>query len=394
MMGLKFVDEIINRKSALSKEGTGRMFFRVMSIETFANQHILDLVAYKPGKPIDETARELGLEPDQIVKLASNENPLGPSPKAQEAIARIASGVHIYPDGASFNLRNALASNLGVDFDQTVVGAGSSEIIELLCHALLNPESEVIAAKHAFSMYPIMAKVFGAKYVEIDNKGDWTHDLQAMLDAVTPQTRIIFITNPTNPLGTVVSQEEIDDFMSKVPDHVVVAFDEAYHEFATNPAETIKYVRDGRNVIVLRTFSKVYGLAGLRVGYGLAPTQITGMLHKVRTPFNLNLVAQEAAFAALKDEEHLSKTVENNRVGLEFFAKAFDRMGLEYIPSQGNFILVKVGDGVAVFKKMLQQGIITRDQSSYGLPEWVRISIGTPEENARCLKVLESVMKS
>ena len=238
-----------------------------MSIESFANQHVLELVAYQPGKPIEETARELGLNPHDIVKLASNENPLGPSPKAVEAIARAAAGVNIYPDGAAFRLRSAIAEFCGVEFGQTVVGTGSSEVIELICHALLNPRAEVVAAKHAFSMYPIMSKLFGAAYVEVPNKEDWTHDLDGFLAAITENTRVVFITNPTNPVGTVVGQQEIDDFMAKVPEHVLVVFDEAYREFSDNPPDTLKFVREGRNVVVLRTFSKAYGLAGLRVGY-------------------------------------------------------------------------------------------------------------------------------
>lgn len=363
-----------------------------MSIESFANQHVLELVAYQPGKPIEETARELGLDPHDIVKLASNENPLGPSPKAVEAVARAAAGVNIYPDGAAFRLRSAIAEFCGVEFDQTVVGTGSSEVIELMCHALLNPQAEVVAARHAFSMYPVMSQLFGSTYVEVPNKPDWTHDLNGFLDAVTDRTRIIFITNPTNPVGTVVTQQEIDEFMDKVPEHVLVCFDEAYREFSDNPPDTLKFVREGRNVIVLRTFSKAYGLAGLRVGYGVAPEHVTGMLHKARAPFNLHVLAQEAALAALADAEHVRRTVENNAAGMRFYEDAFREMGLEWIPSQGNFILVKVGHGRKVFDDMLARGVIVRAQDGYGLPEWIRISIGTPAENARCLEVLREVL--
>lgn len=363
-----------------------------MSIESFANQHVLELVAYQPGKPIEETARELGLAPHDIVKLASNENPLGPSPKAVEAVARAAAGVNIYPDGAAFRLRSAIAEFCGVEFGQTVVGTGSSEVIELMCHALLNPQAEVVAARHAFSMYPVMSQLFGSTYVEVPNKPDWTHDLNGFLDAVTDRTRIIFITNPTNPVGTVVTQQEIDEFMDKVPEHVLVCFDEAYREFSDNPPDTLKFVREGRNVIVLRTFSKAYGLAGLRVGYGVAPEHVTGMLHKARAPFNLHVLAQEAALAALADAEHVRRTVENNAAGMRFYEDAFREMGLEWIPSQGNFILVKVGQGRKVFNDMLARGVIVRAQDGYGLPEWIRISIGTPAENARCLEVLREVL--
>lgn len=363
-----------------------------MSIEDYANPYVLDLVAYEPGKPIEETARELGLNPEDIVKLASNENPLGPSAVAVDAIAKAAAGVHIYPDGAAFDLRTAIARRHGVDFRETAVGTGSSEIIELVCHAMLNPQAEVIAAKHAFSMYPIMAKLFGARYVEVPNKPDWSHDLQAMLKAITPNTRVVFITNPTNPVGTVVSQQEIDDFMAAVPEHVLVCFDEAYYEFSEVPADTVKFVKQGRNVIVLRTFSKVYGLAGIRVGYGLAPESVCQMLHKARAPFNLHLIAQSAALAALEDQEHVRRTVDMTRAGMKVYEEAFREMGLEWVPSQGNFVLVKVGEGRKVFQAMLQKGVIVRAQDGYGLPEYIRITIGTPEQNARCLEVLREVL--
>lgn len=241
-------------------------------------------------------------------------------------------------------------------------------------------------------MYPIMSKLFGATYVEVPNKPDWTHDLNGFLDAVTDNTRIVFITNPTNPVGTVVTQQEIDDFMAKVPEHVLVCFDEAYREFSDNPPDTLKFVREGRNVIVLRTFSKAYGLAGLRVGYGIAPEHVCSMLHKARAPFNLHVLAQEAALAALEDREHVRRTVENNAEGMRFYEQAFRDMGLEWIPSQGNFILVKVGQGRKVFQDMLARGVIVRAQDGYGLPEWIRISIGTPAENARCIEVLKEVL--
>lgn len=362
-------------------------------MERFANQHVLELVAYQPGKPIEETARELGLDPHDIVKLASNENPLGPSPKAVEAVSRAAAGVHIYPDGAAFRLRSAIAAFCGVEFGQTVVGTGSSEVIELICHALLNPQAEVVAARHAFSMYPIMAKLFGARYVEVPNKPDWTHDLDGFLNAITENTRIVFITNPTNPVGTAIGQQEIDAFMAKVPEHVLVCFDEAYRDFSDNPPDTLKFVREGRNVVVLRTFSKAYGLAGLRVGYGIAPENIASMLHKARAPFNLHVLAQEAALAALDDQEHVRRTVENNAEGMRFYERLFKELGLEWIPSQGNFILVRVGQGKKVFDAMLAKGVIVRAQDGYGLPEWIRISIGTPAENARCAEVLREVLR-
>ncbi|MFR4418090.1 MAG: pyridoxal phosphate-dependent aminotransferase [Akkermansia sp.] len=326
-----------------------------MSIESFANQHVLELVAYQPGKPIEETARELGLNPHDIVKLASNENPLGPSPKAVEAIARAAAGVNIYPDGAAFRLRSAIAEFCGVEFGQTVVGTGSSEVIELICHALLNPRAEVVAAKHAFSMYPIMSKLFGAAYVEVPNKEDWTHDLDGFLAAITENTRVVFITNPTNPVGTVVGQQEIDDFMAKVPEHVLVVFDEAYREFSDNPPDTLKFVREGRNVVVLRTFSKAYGLAGLRVGYGIAPNTCQHVAQGTRSS-TCTCWRRRRPWPPWRPGRAPHRGEQCR--GHAFLRTGFPGHGAGMIPSQGNFILVKVGQGRKVFQDMLASVIV------------------------------------
>ncbi len=364
-----------------------------MSINKYANQDLLDLIAYQPGKPIEETAREIGMRPEDIVKLASNENSLGASPLAIKAMVDTATGVHIYPDGASYDLRSMLAERFGVSFEQTVSGSGSSEIIELLCHAFLRPGAELIAAQYSFSMYPIMCKLFGATYVEVPNKPeDWTHDLQGMLAAITENTRLIFITNPTNPLGTMVYQEEMDAFMAAVPDHVVVAFDEAYYDFSDIKPDSIKYIKQGGNCITLRTFSKAYGLAGLRAGYGIASRDIADLLNKARTPFNMNLMSQNACVAALQDQAHIERSVEMVKAGLQQYYSAFDAMGISYIPSHTNFLMVKVGKGKEVFQKALAQGVILRDMDSYKLPEYVRITIGTQQENARCIEVLQSIL--
>lgn len=365
---------------------------RGMNITSYANQYVLDLVAYQPGKPIVETARELGMAPEQIVKLASNENSLGPSPKAVEAMVKAASHAHIYPDGASFDLRSRIAKDFGVSFEQTVTGSGSSEIIELLCHAFMHPGKGIIAAKHSFSMYPIMCKLFGATYVEVENKPDWSHDLMGMLKAITPQTRLIFITNPTNPVGTMVFQEEMDAFMAQVPEHVVVAFDEAYIDFADVKPDTAKYLHQGKNVIIMRTFSKAYGLAGVRAGYAVSTPEIADMLNKARSPFNLNCIAQAAALAALDDREHVERSVEMVRAGREQYYRTFDSWGIGYIRSQANFILAKVGKGREVFDKALAQGVILRQMDGYGLPEYIRITVGTERENARCLEVLAGIL--
>ncbi len=363
-----------------------------MSIAQYANQNVLELVAYQPGKPIEETARELGMKPEDIVKLASNENALGASPLAIAAMQKAAAGVHIYPDGASFALRSRLAQDFGVDFEQTAVGSGSSEIIELLCHACLNPQAELVAARHSFSMYPIMCKLFGAKFVEVDNKADWTHDLDAILRAITPQTRLVFITNPTNPLGTMVFQDELDAFMERVPDHVIVAFDEAYIDFAEEQPDTLRYVKQGKNAAILRTFSKAYGLAGIRAGYAITTPAIADLLNKARTPFNMNLVAQAGALAALDDRGHIARSVAMVREGRKQYEDAFRAWGIDFVPSHTNFILAKVGAGRDCFNKALAQGVILRHMDGYGLPEYIRITIGTPAENARCLEVLKAIL--
>lgn len=363
-----------------------------MTILPYANQNVWELVAYKPGKPIEETARELGMDAEDIVKLASNENSLGPSPKALAAMQGVLAGVHIYPDGASYALRSRLAADYGVAFEQTAVGNGSSELIELLGHAFLRPGTEVVAAEYSFAMYSIVARLFGATYVAVPNKADWTHDLQAMLRAITPQTRLVFITNPTNPVGTMVGREEIEAFMAAVPEHVTVVFDEAYMEFAAEPVDTACYVRQGRSVAVLRTFSKAYGLAGVRVGYAITTAEIAALMNKARSPFNVNLPAQVGALAALDDTEHLQRSVEMVNRGRAQYYAAFESMGLAYVPCHTNFILVRVGDGAGVYAEALARGVITRPMGGYGLPEYIRITIGNEAENTRCIAVLRELL--
>lgn len=362
-----------------------------MTIDQYANRFVCDLVAYEPGKPIDETARELGLDPSQIVKVASNENPLGPSPLAKAAMCQALEESHIYPDGGGYRLRSAIAESFDMEISNIVLGNGSNEIIELLCHTFLNREAELIAAKHAFVVYKLMATLFGAKYVEVEDPG-FLHDLDAMADAINENTRLVFIANPNNPTGTMVDQAAIDRFMARVPDHVIVVFDEAYHEFPENPPDTLRYVREGRNVCVLRTFSKIHGLAALRVGYGLASKNVATLLQKARQPFNVNSIAQAGALAALADEDHIAKTRSVNASGMAFYEKELAARGLEFIPSYANFLLVKTGDGDRVFRDMLKHGVIVRAMSSYKLPDWVRISIGTEQQNQRCLEVLDSVL--
>lgn len=356
-----------------------------------AHPYLRDLVAYEPGKPIEDVARELGLEPASIIKLASNENPLGPSPKALAAMHDALASAHIYPDGGGWKLRNAIAAKFDLGMENVILGNGSNEIIELLGHAFLKPGVNIVAAEHAFVVYTLMATLLGADTIEVPDPG-FVHDLDAMAAAITPDTREVFIANPNNPTGTLVGQDALDRFMDKVPDHVVVVFDEAYHEFLDDAPDTLKYIRDGRRAIILRTFSKIQGLAAVRIGYGLAPRELADVLQKCRQPFNANAVAQAGALAGLLDDEHQDLTRRVNREGRAYLQAEFTAMGLEFVPSHANFVLVKVGDGNKVFKDMLAQGVIVRAMAGYKLPGWVRISVGTMPQNERCIAVLKNVL--
>ncbi len=359
------------------------------SVWNLAHPWLRDLVAYEPGKPIEDVARELGLEPSQIIKLASNENPLGPSPKALAAMQETLLRSHFYPDGGGYYLREAIAERFGLSRGHVILGSGSNEVIEFIGKAFLKPGDEIVTARHAFVVYKLMATLFGATTVEVPDPG-FEHDLDAMAAAITEKTREVFIANPNNPTGTLLSQEKIDRFMDKVPDHVIVVFDEAYYEFLDTPPDTLKYVREGRNVVVLRTFSKIQGLANLRIGYGLAKPDLIEALQKTRQPFNANGIAQAGALAGLLDEEHQTKTRVLTTEGRGFLQEAFARLGLEYVPSYANFVLVRVGDGKCLFQSMMKKGIIIRDMNAYGLPEWVRVSVGTMEQNRRFVAELES----
>jgi histidinol-phosphate aminotransferase len=376
--------------------GARNLFTRIlrhtMSIWDYANTQLKDLVAYEPGKPIEEVARERGLRPEEIIKMASNENPLGPSPKALLAMQEAVKEVHIYPDGGGWKLRRAIAEKFGLELNNVILGSGSNEVIEFIGHAFLKPGDNIITAEHAFLVYKLMAKVFGADTIEVPDPG-LIHDLDAMAAAITPNTKEIFIANPNNPTGTLVTQEQIDRFMEKVPPHVMVVFDEAYYEFLDNPPDTLKYVREGRNVIILRTFSKIQGLAGLRIGYGLGKPEIIEILQRTRQPFNTNSIAQAGALAGLLDEEHQNETKRITDQGRAFLEAQFSAMGLSYVPSYANFVLVKVGDGNEIFRRMMDKGVIVRAMAAYKLPEWVRISVGTPEQCERCIQVLKEVLQ-
>lgn len=355
-----------------------------------ANPQLRDLVSYEPGKPVEDLARELGLASHEIIKLASNENPLGPSPKAKQAMIDALERAHFYPDGGGYYLREAIAEAHGLSMPNVILGCGSNEIIEFIGHAYLQPDDEVVVAEHSFAVYRLMAQLFGAKVIDVPDPG-FTHDLDAMLKAVTPTTKEIFIANPNNPTGTMVTQEQIDRFMERVPDGVMVVFDEAYHEFLDNPPDVLKYVRAGRNVVVLRTFSKIQGLANLRIGYGLATPEVVEVLQKTRQPFNVNGIAQAGALAGLRDTEHMEKTRRVTHDGRSFLQAEFLDMRLEFVPSVANFVLVRVGDGRKVFEALLRRGIIVRAMGSYGLPGWIRVSVGTMPQNEAFVSALRAL---
>lgn len=351
------------------------------------------LPVYQPGRPIEEVARELNLSADSIIKVASNENPFGPSPLAVAAMQKAIAGVNLYPDGNAFYLKQKLAAKLGVEPANLILGNGSNEIIEFVAHALLAPGADVVVSQFCFAIYPIVAKMFGANVITVPAK-NYGHDLPAMLRAITPKTRIVFVANPNNPTGTLAPREEVAQFVNEVPDDVLLVMDEAYIEFLNDAVDLVPLVRLGtrKNLILMRTFSKIYGLAGLRVGYGLANPELAAALEKVRQPFNINSLAQTAAPAALDDVEHVCKTRANNFAGLEFFSRVFGELKLEFVPSFTNFILVRVGEGQKVFEAMQKQGVIVRPMGGYQLPEWIRISIGTQKENERSLGALKSAL--
>ena len=361
-----------------------------MKLESLVNPSVLRQPVYEPGKPIEYVARELGIDPAGIIKLASNENAFGPSPKALAAAARALEQGELYPDGGCFALRQKLAGVHGLGADQFVVGNGSNEIIELLGHVFLRPGDEVVMGAPAFVVYKIATLLFGATAVEIPLR-DFRHDLGAMARAVTPRTRLVYVASPNNPTGTANTEADLLAFARGLPEHVIVAFDEAYTEYQSNPPDLRPLLREGRKVICLRTFSKIYGLAALRIGYGCAGEEMARLLNRVRQPFNVNTIAQAAALAALDDRDFVAKCVANNRAGMARLEAGFRTLGLEYVPSAANFLLVKVGDGARWFEALQRSGVIVRPLKPYGLPEWLRITIGTPMQNERVLKELAAL---
>jgi histidinol-phosphate aminotransferase len=357
------------------------------------NPSLSQIPVYQPGRPIEEVARELGLPARDIIKVASNENPYGPSPAAIAAMEGVLRQLHLYPDGNAFYLKNRLAARLGVQPSNLILGNGSNEIIEFVGHAVMAPGAEVVVSQYCFAVYPIITRLFGATLVTVPARS-YGHDLDAMLRAITDRTRVVFVANPNNPTGTLIPPAELRAFVEAVPSHVLLAMDEAYLEFLEEPCDLLPLVRSGTrpNLLLMRTFSKIYGLAGLRLGYGIGHPGLVAALEKIRQPFNINALVQAGALAALDDDAHVRRTREGNLAGLRLFEQECRARGLEYVPSAANFILIRVGNGQGVFEALQRKGVITRPMGGYGLGEWIRISIGTPEENRRCLAALRECL--
>jgi len=360
--------------------------------------YVREIAPYVGGRPISEVAREFGLDETKIVKLASNENPLGMPDSAKKAMLKAAEDLARYPDSNGFELKNVLAKKFSVPFEWITLGNGSNDILELTTRAVAHEGDEIVFSKHAFAVYPLATQAVGAKAVEVPATSELGHDLPAMLKAINAKTRLVFVANPNNPTGSFLTAKAIEQFIEQVPAHVVVVVDEAYNEFLTPEQQynAVDWVRRFPNVIVSRSFSKAYGLAGLRIGYGIAQNNLTDLLNRIRQPFNVNSLAQAAAIAALGDQEFLKKCYDLNQAGYAQLTQAFDQMGLKYIPSSGNFVLVKVGDqadsGSKVNLELLKAGVIVRPVGNYGLPEWLRISIGLPEENEVFIKALKNIL--
>ncbi|MBM3212181.1 histidinol-phosphate transaminase [Candidatus Poribacteria bacterium] len=360
-----------------------------------ARESVLTIMPYQPGKPIEEVARELGIPEPDIIKLASNENPLGPSPLGIQAIKDSADKVWLYPDGDCYYLKQALWKHLNFKPGNLILGNGSNEILMIIADTFINPGDEVIYSEQAFVVYELAVKTVGAKGITVPLK-EYTHDLDAMADKITSGTKAIFIANPNNPTGTMVTADQVDRFMKRVPDDVLVVFDEAYYEYVerSDYPQTVNYIRDGRAVITCRTFSKIYGLAGLRVGYGIAREDIIEVMNKVRQPFNVSTISQAAAIASLKDKDHVNKSIKVNREGKKYLYSEFKKLGLDFVPSEANFILVHTPrPGAVIMTQLLKMGVIVRPMVGYSFPDSVRITIGTQEQNERLIKSLREILE-
>jgi histidinol-phosphate aminotransferase len=358
-----------------------------------APEYVRRIARYVPGKPVEELAREFGLDPRSIVKLASNENPRGPSPKVLAALAEAAADVTRYPDGNGFALKAAIAAKFGVSADAIVLGNGSNDVLELVSHAFLRPGDQAVYAQHAFAVYPLATQARGAIGIEVAAK-DFGHDLAAMRAAITPATRVVFVANPNNPTGTWLPPAAIRAFVASVPRDVVVVLDEAYNEYLApgEQANATAWVAEFPHLIVTRSFSKAYGLAALRVGYGVAHPDIADLLNRVRQPFNVNAFAQAAAVAALADTAYVDESRTLNSAGMRQLEAGVAKLGRRMLPSHGNFVIVHAGDAAKVYQSLLRQGVIVRPVSNYGLPEWLRVTVGLPAENARFVAALAEAL--
>jgi histidinol-phosphate aminotransferase len=365
-----------------------------MDVRHLVPEWIRTLTPYPPGKPIEEVERELGIS--DSIKLASNENPLGPSPKAVEAVRAALDRLHLYPDGSAFYLTRRLASQHRVAPEDILVGNGSNEIIELVVRTFLRPRDEAVMADQAFVVYRLVTQAVAAtpKIVPLKN---FTHDLEAIADAVTPRTRLVFLANPNNPTGTMFDRVAWQAFLRALPaNQLVVVADDAYADYVEDPdyPDTTGSRGDGSvPVVTLRTFSKLYGLAGLRIGYAVAPSAVIDAMQRIRQPFNVNALAQIGALAALDDHEHVRRTLQVNREGMTYLTEQFRRMELPYVPSVANFVLVRVGQGIDVYEKLLRRGVIVRPMDGYGFPEYLRVTVGLPAENERFIEALTATLR-
>jgi histidinol-phosphate aminotransferase len=362
---------------------------RASDLCDLAPAYIRSIAPYQPGKPIAELARELGIHPDKIIKLASNENPLGVSPLAMRAIEAAIADLARYPDGNGFELKQALCKRYGVEMAQIVLGNGSNDVLNAAARAFLTPSSDAVYSQHAFAIYALEIQYTGAAGVEAPAR-EFAHDLTAMLAAVTARTRMIFIANPNNPTGTLAGAADLHAFLRKVPPQIIVVLDEAYNEYIPDAlkSDSLAWLAEFPNLIVTRTFSKAYGLAGLRVGYAFAHPDVADLMNRVRQPFNVNSISLAAAAAGLDDREFVRRSFELNQAGMRQLTAGLTRLGIDYIPSAGNFVSINVKDGAAVFQRLLKRGVIVRPIGAYGMPAYLRVSIGLESENQRFLDAL------
>lgn len=362
-----------------------------MKIDSIVKKQITNLPVYETGKPIEYVAREFGLDPDGILKMASNENPLGPSPKAVEALKGHISSLNYYPDGGCYELRQKLAKKWGLNPAQFAFGNGSNELLEFVAQCFVGEGDETVFGAQSFIVYKLATIFMGGvcKSVPMPNL---KYDLNALRDAVSDKTKVVFMTNPNNPTGCVLPQSEIENFVRSLPENVIFCYDEAYAEYEDKQVDLRPLIAEGRNVICLRTFSKIYGLAGLRIGYSYSSEEIATCINKIREPFNVNSLAQVGALAALDDTDFIEKSREVVKTGRKQYEEAFAKMGLEYFSEGGNFVMVKLDGAVDKFVQLQKVGVIVRPNVGYGLPDWLRITIGLPEQNERCLAELAKLL--